>query len=280
MYQGDQVPGFPQHPHRGFETVTVARHGYIDHSDSLGAAARFGEGDLQWMTAGAGVVHSEMFPLLNEASGNPIELFQLWLNLPARDKMAAPHFAMFWSEAIPAVTEHDLDGRAITVTSYARPYRAADEMPAPPPASWAADPANQVTIWTIRMAPGARWTLPATSADCNRTLYLIGGDGVAVAGRQLPPRHAIVLTADADIAIGNGESECEFLLLEGVPIGEPIEQYGPFVMNDKAGMQQAFQDYQRTQFGGWPWLSNGPVHGAEPERFARWPDGDQQRPPS
>ena len=101
MYHGDGVPGFPQHPHRGFETVTVARQGFIDHSDSLGAAARFGEGDLQWMTAGKGVVHSEMFPLLKENADNPTELFQIWLNLPAASKMVEPHFSMFWAGAIP-----------------------------------------------------------------------------------------------------------------------------------------------------------------------------------
>ena len=108
MYHGDTVPGFPQHPHRGFETVTVARQGYIDHSDSLGAAARFGEGDLQWMTAGRGVVHSEMFPLLSQDKRNPTELFQIWLNLPAVSKMAQPHFSMFWKNKIPSMLSFDL----------------------------------------------------------------------------------------------------------------------------------------------------------------------------
>ena len=94
MYHGDVVPGFPQHPHRGFETVTLVRRGYIDHSDSLGATARFGRGDAQWLTAGGGIVHCEMFPLLEEAKPNPVELFQIWLNLPGEDKLVAPHFAM------------------------------------------------------------------------------------------------------------------------------------------------------------------------------------------
>src|ERR1044071_2876306 len=101
MYHGDTVPGFPGHPHRGFETVTIVRRGLIDHSDSLGAAARYGHGDVHWLTAGRGIQHSEMFPLVDRDRPNPAELFQIWLNLPAADKLADPHFTMFWNEAIP-----------------------------------------------------------------------------------------------------------------------------------------------------------------------------------
>src|SRR5215218_9108768 len=109
MYHGAVVPGFPQHPHRGFETVTIVRKGLIDHSDSLGAAARFGRGDVQWLTAGRGVVHSEMFPLLDDTAPNPLELFQIWLNLPAADKMTEPYFTMLWAHEIPHVTAPGVD---------------------------------------------------------------------------------------------------------------------------------------------------------------------------
>ena len=101
MYHGKSVPGFPGHPHRGFETITVVRKGIVDHADSLGAAGRYGDGDVQWMTAGKGVQHSEMFPLIHQDKDNTMELFQIWLNLPKKHKMVEPHFKMFWRESIP-----------------------------------------------------------------------------------------------------------------------------------------------------------------------------------
>ena len=115
MYHGHAVPGFPQHPHRGFETVTFVREGYIDHSDSLGATARFGRGDVQWLTAGAGIVHSEMFPLLREDQPNRLELFQIWLNLPAKSKFAAPYFTMFWDRDVPRY--RPVDGVEVTLVT-------------------------------------------------------------------------------------------------------------------------------------------------------------------
>ena len=101
MYFGGVGPGFPQHPHRGFETVTFVRNGAVDHSDSLGATARYGVGDVQWLTAGRGIQHAEMFPLRDRSGPNPLDLFQIWLNLPAADKMVEPYFTMFWREELP-----------------------------------------------------------------------------------------------------------------------------------------------------------------------------------
>ena len=108
-----EVPGFPEHPHRGFETVTIVRTGYVDHSDSLGAAGRYGEGDVQWMTAGAGIVHAEMFPLLRQDGPNLLEIFQIWLNLPRESKLVEPHYRMFWNESVPRWKHVDDAGRRI-----------------------------------------------------------------------------------------------------------------------------------------------------------------------
>ncbi|MBX3275228.1 MAG: pirin family protein [Sandaracinaceae bacterium] len=271
MYHGDVVPGFPRHPHRGFETVTLARNGYIDHSDSLGATARFGHGDAQWMTAGRGVVHCEMFPLVNRDAPNPTELFQIWLNLAPDDKMVEPHFAMLWGATIPKVRlGPDGAGAEIAVVA----GRLGDAIaPPPPPRSWAARPSSDVAIWTIRVDAGSQVTLPPASAGANRTLYFFLGDEVRVAGTSVREPRAIRVRPDVELTIESPRGPTELLLLSGQPIGAPVAHYGPFVMNTRAELQQAFADYQRTGFGGWPWDRDDPVHPRERGRFAKHADG-------
>jgi redox-sensitive bicupin YhaK (pirin superfamily) len=279
MYHGEKVPGFPPHPHRGFETVTIVRKGLIDHSDSLGATARFGGGDVQWLTAGKGIVHAEMFPLLEQNQDNPLELFQIWLNLPARNKLSDPHFTMFWSQDIPRLTATDGAGRQTEVAVIAgRLQDAAAPLP-PPPASWAAQAEADVAIWTLRMAPGARWTLPAApGAGTRRQLYFFKGSQVEIGGRAITSPSAIEVRADAAVELVNGDAEAEFLMLQGKPIAEPVAQYGPFVMNTQAEIAQTMAEYRRTQFGGWSFDSDTPVHGRDPARFAVHPGGREERP--
>ncbi len=271
MYHGDVVPGFPQHPHRGFETVTIVRKGLIDHSDSMGATARFGDGDVQWLTAGKGIVHAEMFPLLRDDAPNPAELFQIWLNLPAKNKMAEPHFAMLWNRDIPRHTIND-DAAGTDVTIIAGAYDEAQPL-APPPASWAAQREGDVAIWLVRMDPRAGFTLPAAKRGTQRMLYFFEGTSVQLAGTQLSVGHAAHVHSDA-LAIKNGATQAQLLVLQGRPIGEPVAAHGPFVMNTRAELQQAFDDYQRTRFGGWPFGSDGPVHPRATPRHARFPHGE------
>ena len=285
MYHGETVPGFPSHPHRGFETVTIVRKGLVDHSDSLGATARFGGGDVQWLTAGKGIVHSEMFPLLDANAPNPLELFQIWLNLPASGKMAEPHFTMFWSEAIPRFASDDAKGGRTEVAVIAgRMAPAAGQDPiaplAPPPDSWAAKDHGDVAIWTLRMTPGAQWTLPAAAGEgTRRMLYFFKGAVAHIAGRRVEGPAAIELRADAPVELQNGDADAgEFLLLQGRPIAEPVVQYGPFVMNTQAEISQTLADYRRTQFGGWPWDDPAPVHDRGATRFARQPGGREETP--
>lgn len=270
MYHGSRVPGFPAHPHRGFETVTIVLDGYVDHSDSHGSSGRYGEGDVQWMTAGSGLQHAEMFPLLNRDAPNPGELFQIWINLPQKNKMVDPYYKMLWSEDIPVHDGGDVKIRIIS-GNYGglRP-------PSPAPDSWASDPESEVSIWIITLAPNAKWSLPPAAPELNRSIYFYQGSHLKIAEKGFGVSHSLDLRADAEIPIENGKDEARLLLLQAKPIGEPVAQYGPFVMNSRIELEQAFSDYNKTRFGGWPWDRNDPVHGSEKRRFARYADGTEE----
>ncbi len=217
MYHGSHVPGFPQHPHRGFETVTVVRQGLIDHADSLGATARFGRGDAQWLTAGGGVVHSEMFPLVRTDAPNPLHLFQIWLNLPAQDKLVDPYFTMLWGEDIPTAQSTDADGRSTTITVIAGAVGGVTPL-APPPNSWAARPEADLAIWVVELDAGARLELPvAAGPDTIRTLYVYDGAGVSVGGHALATDTGAVVRCDRPVDLVAGDAPAEVLVLQGRP---------------------------------------------------------------
>ncbi|MEO9849439.1 MAG: pirin family protein [Reichenbachiella sp.] len=275
MYHGSAIPGFPYHPHRGFETITINKEGIVDHSDSLGAAGRFGKGDVQWMTAGKGVQHSEMFPLLNKDKENPLEIFQVWLNLPKANKFVEPHFKMLWNDVVPVVTEKDDDNKSTVIDVIAGSYKDT-QAPAPTPNSWAANPENLVNVLTVKMEAGAQWTFPAAGGEANRVLYFYKGSEITVEGESVDQNHLIQLNSLKDITIVNSDHDAYFLMLQGKPINEPVAQYGPFVMNTEEEIRQAFEDYQKTAFGGWPWPLQEQVHDRDKGRFALHADGREE----
>lgn len=272
MYHGQEVPGFPGHPHRGFETVTIALQGMVDHSDSLGGTGRFGDGDTQWMTAGKGVQHSEMFPLIHEEKENPLLLFQIWLNLPKKSKMVNPYYGMMWSEETPHVYIKDAHERQTDVQLIAGSLNGQQAL-APSPDSWAADPDNHVGIWLIKMSGQASFEIPAAGKGVNRSLYLYQGNHIKIGEHQVDRMHKADLDGNETITVQNGDTESHLLLLQGKPLMEPVAQYGPFVMNTQAEIQQAFMEYQQTQFGGWPWPVVEHTHDPKKGRFAKFIDG-------
>ena len=223
-----------------------------------------------------------MFPRLSTTAPNPLDLFQIGLNRPARSKFATPHFKMLWAGDIPRRVETDDAGRCTELLCVAGAPADMASPPSPPPDSWASAADADVAIWTLKLDAGARLTLPAArgGAATKRRLYYFLGNGLRVADQPVPGHAAIDVPADRPVEIVNSGSEpAELLMLQGRPIGEPVAQYGPFVMNTEAEIRQAFADYQRTQFGGWPWPDAAPVHGADPARFARHTDGRTELPP-
>jgi redox-sensitive bicupin YhaK (pirin superfamily) len=272
MYHGDTIPGFPQHPHRGFETVTIVLEGYVDHADSAGATGRYGSGDVQWLTAGRGCNHTEMFPLINTEKNNPLELFQIWMNLPKKDKFVEPHYKMLWSEEIPVIESKNDLGKTSTIRLISGYYKDTKSLE-PSPNSWAREKEHNVGIWLIRMEAEASIELPKVSSTLNRTVYFYEGDKINIDDTTVEVYHSVKLVGDEKIEIKNGQMESYILLLEGEPIGEPVVSYGPFVMNSEKEIRDAFADYRSTGFGGWPWDRDDFVHPREKGRFAQYPDG-------
>ena len=275
LYHGGPVPGFPAHPHRGFETITIVARGYVDHADSVGGSARYGMGDVQWLTAGAGVLHSEMFPLVHADAENPLDLIQVWLNLPASHKMSPPHFSMFWAEAMPRVGVAE----GVEVEVIAGTLDGVQALP-PPPDSWASDPRSGLAIWVATLAPGASWTLPASAhGDAQRALHVLGGERLRIDTQELEGRHSVELQPDVPLPLTNvGGDAVRILVMEARPIGEPVVSYGPFVMNTEQEIRQTFADFERTRFGRWPFPTPAPTHGDAAARFAVFPDGRREQP--
>jgi hypothetical protein len=206
-----------------------------------------------------------------------LDFFQIWLNLPAKNKMAEPHFAMLWNKDIPKIKHRDVAGNETTIKIVAGQY-GDTKGPTPPPKSWAAQAETQVGIWTIDLAPNASWTLPHTHVDSLRALYLVDGNPVNIAGQDLDKKIQISLHPGAKVVIKNSNHQNRLLLLQGLPINEPVVQHGPFVMNSREEIIEAFDDYRATQFGGWPWKGSDPTHGQSAQRFAKHPDNSKEEP--
>merc|ERR1712127_61727 len=224
-------------------------------------------GDVQWMTAGKGIQHSEMFPLIDQEKGNPLEIFQVWLNLPKVSKMVEPHFKMLWNEDIPEINHKDELGNITSIQVIAGRINDTNALE-PTPDSWASNTQNAVGIYTVKMEASANWTLPKTSPEANRSIFFYKGNEIKIEEKTISHNNIIELEANAGVEIQNGNTEAYFLILEGKPIGEPVAQHGPFVMNTQEEIQQAIRDYGKTQFGGWPWAETEVVHSRDKGRFA------------
>lgn len=278
MYYGEVVPGFPEHPHTGFETITLVEQGYVDHFDSLGNAGRYAEGDVQWLTTGNGVEHCEMFPLLNEDRENTFELFQIWFNSSPEQKKQPADYKMLWREQIPHVFEADAAGHKSDIRVISGHFKETDAL-SRPPNSWAAASENKVNIYLITLPPEAELTIPATTASSTRFCYFYEGKSLNVENQKIDFKHLVELKPDAEIHLKGGILESRILWLEGEPIGAPVAMRGPFVLNSNEELDSAFRRYRETRFGEWPWPSPAPVFKKDQPRFATYNGGEHKEFP-
>ena len=235
-YGPGEAIGAPAHPHRGFETVSYTIEGELEHADSAGHSGSLRAGDVQWMTAGAGVVHSEMPSRELLEHGGRVHAFQLWVNLPAKDKMMAPRYQDVAAANIPRGKSADGKADVIVIAGEALGVRAAIDTRTP----------IIFQHWTL--APGAS-VETAVPSEQHGFVYVFGGTAT-ISSRTVNNGQIAVLSDGDTIALANtGEVPAQLLLLAGKPLGEPVVQYGPFVMNTAAEIQQAIRDYQTGNFG-------------------------------
>ncbi|HDV6323377.1 TPA: pirin family protein [Burkholderia multivorans] len=237
-YAPGEAKGAPDHPHRGFETVTYVLAGRFRHRDSAGHAGTLGPGDVQWMTAGSGVVHSEMPDPEFARSGGRSHGFQLWVNLPRRDKLIAPRYQEMSADRIPTATSPDGRARVRVIAGEAFGVRAAIETRTP------------ILCQHFTLQPGATVT-QAVPAGYRVFAYPLEGTGrYGPDGQAVDARHMIVFGDDGDtVTFAAGDTSLDLLLIGGTPLNEPIVRYGPFVMNTEEEIRQAVVDYQTGRMG-------------------------------
>jgi quercetin 2,3-dioxygenase len=243
-----EAKGAPDHPHRGFETVTYMLEGRFEHKDSRGNSGKLGSGDVQWMTAGAGVVHSEMPEKEFLRSGGNLHAFQLWVNLPQRDKMIKPRYQDIPSSKIPVAQTEDGAVKVKVIAGEALGVRAIIQTRTP------------IFYLHFTLQPGAKVVQPV-SKEYNSFAYIINGEaliGPAEKQKIVKTGQMIIfdndgeeveISAPADSITTTNKSALDILLIGGLPLNEPVARYGPFVMNTKEEILKAIEDYQNGNMG-------------------------------
>jgi len=239
-YAPGEAVGAPDHPHRGFETVTYLLEGDWEHEDSAGNRGHLGAGDVQWMTAGAGVVHSELPSQRIREKGGRVHGFQIWVNLPGRDKMMAPRYQEIPRARLPERTNADGLARVRLLAGEALGGKAVIETRTP------------VLLHDWTLSPGAQVEVPVP-VDFQVFCYVFGGAvRAAPQGREVRDGQAALFGAGDTIRLdvpADAMGQARLLLLGGVPIGEPVARYGPFVMNSAEEIHQAIADFQAGRLG-------------------------------
>lgn len=230
-----EAKGAPDHPHRGFETVTYILEGAFEHKDSQGNHGRLSPGDVQWMTAGSGVIHSEMPVEEIRRNGGRLHGFQLWVNLPRRDKMMKPRYQELRAAEIPSATSPDGRIQVKVIAGESLGTRATIDTRTP------------IMYLHVRLSAGARFTQPVP-AGYTAFAFVIGGEAKIDEGR-VRENDMAVFGSDGDEVVIENENGAELLLIAGLPLNEPMARYGPFVMNSEAEIMQAIDDYQNGTFG-------------------------------
>jgi redox-sensitive bicupin YhaK (pirin superfamily) len=227
--------GVGEHPHRGFETVTIMYSGEVEHRDSSGGGGKIGPGDVQWMTAGSGVVHEEMHSEAYTESGGLFEAIQLWVNLPARLKMTAPKYQTLLADQIPDVALADDAGRVRVIAGGFEGAKGPAETFTP------------MNLWDVRLKAGrnASFTTPAGHTGA---VFVLNGK-VSVNGAAARESEFVLLDRKGEGIRIDAESEAKLLILSGEPIDEPVFGYGPFVMNNETEIRTAIADYQGGKMG-------------------------------
>lgn len=239
--------GVGAHPHRGFETVTIVYAGEVEHRDSTGAGGIIGAGDVQWMTAGAGLVHDEFHSAHYSRTGGAFEMVQLWVNLPARHKMTAPRYQAITAQQIPEVPLPDAAGAVrIIAGQYTAPV--SDTMQPTSPIHGRASTHTPINMWDVRLCDGATATLNQPEGWSTLLLVLAGSvrlhDGAVVQPAQV----AVLSHSGSGVRI-QAQGDAKVLLLAGEPIDEPVVGHGPFVMNTRAEIGQAIADLHSGRMG-------------------------------
>jgi redox-sensitive bicupin YhaK (pirin superfamily) len=228
-----EAKGFPDHPHRGFETVTYLLAGEFQHRDSFGHRGELHAGDVQWMTAGSGLVHSEVPSENIVRNGGKLEGFQLWINLPKKDKMKAPHYQEVKASLIPKAFGEGVEAKVIAGDALGVTGAVETHIP--------------IQYIHFVLKAGAKVT-HSVAAGLNAMVYVVKG-AATVAGKEVQEYHLAALANDGDAVELGATEDTELLFLAAEPIGEPVARYGPFVMNTREELQQAFDDFRAGKMG-------------------------------